>query len=132
MKLPTATTESQGEQEGDFCHAIEGELVLVEEPCATDRADPDGGCGCGRSFAGLSSHRATTTVVIRDLELTRADVELAVAGYYVSGGSGPDVLGQEEFTELVGDQVRIMMMIGAAAQPGDLVGRRLDRLVYRS
>ena len=72
------------------------------------------------------------TAVIRDLELTRADVELAVAGYYVSGGSGPDVLGQEEFTELVGDQVRIMMMIGAAAQPGDLVGRRLDRLVYRS
>jgi hypothetical protein len=29
MKLLTATREGQGERQGDFCHAVEGELVLV-------------------------------------------------------------------------------------------------------
>jgi hypothetical protein len=27
---------------------IEGELVWMQDPCATDRDDPDGPCGCVR------------------------------------------------------------------------------------
>ena len=42
MKLLTATHLRQGEQAGDFCHAIEGELVLLGFVCATDEEDPDG------------------------------------------------------------------------------------------
>ena len=40
MKLLTATRERQGERDGDFCHAVEGELVLLGFVCATDEADP--------------------------------------------------------------------------------------------
>ena len=40
MKLLTATHLRQGEQDGDFCHAIEGELVLFGFVCATDEKDP--------------------------------------------------------------------------------------------
>jgi hypothetical protein len=29
MKLLTATRERQGERNGDFCHVIEGELVVL-------------------------------------------------------------------------------------------------------
>lgn len=78
---------------------MEGELVGIGLVCSTDKRDPDGGCGCGRSFFGLSSHRATTTAQIRELPLTRNDVVKAFDAYYVSGGYGtiPDDLLEEEF-----------------------------------
>jgi hypothetical protein len=70
MRMLTATRERQGERDGDFCHAVEGELVLIGFVCATDAADPDGGCGCGRAFSGMSSMRATTTALVRDLDIS--------------------------------------------------------------
>jgi hypothetical protein len=48
---------------------VEGELVWIGLVCAADRRDPDGGCGCGRSFAGMNSHQATTTARIADIGL---------------------------------------------------------------
>ena len=67
MKLLTATCSTQGYRDNDFDFCVEGELVRIESPCATDRHDPDGPCGCGRSFDGLNSHQATTTAMIRDI-----------------------------------------------------------------
>ena len=69
MKLLTATRERQGEQDGDRFFATEGELVLLGFVCATDEADPDGGCGCGRAFSGMSSLKATTTALVSALSL---------------------------------------------------------------
>ena len=89
MKLLTATRERQGEQDGDFCHAIEGELVLLGFVCAADEADPDGGCGCGRAFSGMSSMRATTAALVRDLDVSIDDVGLAVEGYTSPPAWGP-------------------------------------------
>src|SRR4051812_39226450 len=97
MKLLTATHERQGERAGDFCFAIEGELVLLGFVCATDEKDPESGCGCGRAFSGMSSMRATTTAMVRELDVTVDDVRLAVEGYYVSYGLGPDVIGVPDF-----------------------------------
>src|SRR5947209_1126911 len=83
MKLLTATREGQGDRDGDFCFAVEGELVILGGMCATDRADPvNGQCGCGRAFAGLASRRATTTASVRDLDLTRTDLALAIASHF--------------------------------------------------
>jgi hypothetical protein len=131
MKLLTATRERQGEQDGDFCHAIEGELVLLGFVCATDEADPDGGCGCGRAFSGMSWMRATTTAVVRDLEVSLDDVRLAVEGYYVSAGLGPDVIGGAEFEEVLSATLEDLAEI-AHVPVGAVVGRRLDHLILRS
>jgi hypothetical protein len=131
MKLLTATRERQGERDGDFCHAIEGELVLLGFVCATDEADPDGGCGCGRAFSGMSSMRATTTAVVRDLDVSIDDVRLAVEGYYVSAGTGPDVIGGAEFEEVVSATLEDLAEI-AHVPVGAVVGRRLDNLTWRS
>ena len=131
MKLLTATRERQGERTGDFCHAIEGELVLLGFVCATDEADPDGGCGCGRAFSGMSSMRATTTAVVRDLDVSLDDVRLAVEGYYVSAGTGPDVIGGAEFEEVVSATLEDLAEI-AHVPVGAVVGRRLDNLTWRS
>jgi hypothetical protein len=132
MKLLTATRERQGDQDGDFCHAIEGELVLLGFVCATDEADPDGGCGCGRAFSGMSSMRATTTALVRDLDVSLDDVKLAVEGYFVSAGMGPDVISGEEFTGMVAETLIEMTEIADAVPVGAVLGRRLDDLVVRS
>src|SRR4051812_50008897 len=93
MKLLTATRERQGERPGDFCHAIEGELVLLGAVCADDERNPEGSCGCGRAFAGMSSHRATTTALVRDLDLTYDDLRSAVEAHHVAAGLGAHGLG---------------------------------------
>ncbi len=69
MKVLVATAQTQGERNNDFNYCIEGELVWIGLVCATDQTDPDGGCGCGRSFAGMNSHQATTTVRVADVGL---------------------------------------------------------------
>lgn len=131
MKLLTATRERQGERVGDFCHAIEGELVLLGFVCATDEADPDGGCGCGRAFSGMSSMRATTTALVRDLDVSLDDVRLAVEGYYVSAGMGPDAIGDQEFAELVAESLVDMAQIAERVPVGAVFGRRLEHLIWR-
>jgi hypothetical protein len=132
MKLLTATRERQGERDGDFCHAIEGELVLLGLVCADDERDPDGGCGCGRAFSGMSSMRATTTALVRDLDVSFDDVKLAVEGYYVSSGFGPDVIGGAAFADLVAETVVYMADVAERLPVGAVVGRRLDELIWRS
>jgi len=73
MKVLVATTRTQGARPNDYHYCIEGELVRINEVCARDRGDPDGGCGCGRGFGGLNSHQATTTARIAEVPLTLAD-----------------------------------------------------------
>lgn len=89
MKVLTATAETQGQRDNDYNWCVEGELVWIAPPCATDGTDPDGPCGCGRDFAGLSSQRATTTARVSDLPLSRDDVVKAIAGYYESASYAP-------------------------------------------
>lgn len=73
MRVLTATTRLQGSRPGDFCWTVDGELVYLGLVCQRDEDDPDGGCGCGRSFSGLNSHRATTTALVREVDFTRGD-----------------------------------------------------------
>ncbi len=73
MKVLTATRRTQGDRPGDFCWTIPGELVRFGMTCDRDRLNPEGPCGCGRSFAGLASSKATTTAEVRDLDMTRDD-----------------------------------------------------------
>ena len=134
MKLLTATQERQGEQAGDFCYAVEGELVLLGLVCADDERNPDGdgACGCGRAFSGMSSMRATTTALVRDLDVSPDDVRLAAEGFYVSYGLGPDVIGAAAFADLVAETVVSMEDAAGDLPVGAVVGRRLDVLTWRS
>jgi hypothetical protein len=123
MKVLTATTATQGARDNDFDWAIEGELVWVGIVCAKDQRDPDrGGCGCGRSFAGMSSHRATTTARVSDLDLTRDDIVTAYAGYLESAGYG-------RFAAIeLADEVDAMLDACARWPTGEIIERRLDVL----
>jgi hypothetical protein len=86
MKVLVATNESQGARDDDFSGCVEGELVWIQEPCARDRSG-SGDCGCGRAFAGIASHRGTTTATIRDLPgLTLPEYIEALRASFVDQG----------------------------------------------
>lgn len=49
---------------GDFSFTVPGELVHLA-PIVCDCH----GCGCNKAMAGFTSHKATTSFVVRDLDL---------------------------------------------------------------
>jgi len=67
MKLFTATRQTQGQRDNDFCWAEEDELVRFPFECDGERVD--GQCGCRRSMAGLLSQKATTTFKVVELPI---------------------------------------------------------------
>jgi hypothetical protein len=74
----------------DFCWGVEGEVALpgTELPgnvCST----PNPECGCDRSHGGINSHKASTTVMVRDLDLSMDDLVIACIGYIEAAGYAP-------------------------------------------
>jgi hypothetical protein len=67
MNVLTASTQTHGWRDNDFCWTVEGELVVFP-PIECGRGSIDDVCGCRRSMAGLVSHRATTTIEVTDRE----------------------------------------------------------------
>jgi hypothetical protein len=116
----------------DYTFTIEGELVRIDDPCDRDRRDPDGGCGCGRGFSGMSSARATTTAVVVDLPMTRAEYarayfdSLVAAGYLRSEDHA-----DPEVAELIHREVEVLLRAAAMCPVGTVVERRLDQLRSR-
>jgi hypothetical protein len=122
VKILVATGLTQGTNPSDYHYCVEGELVWIQEPCDRDLRDPDGGCGCGRGFAGAASHRATTTAMVVESELTREELVLA---YRTSlGDGGWPVAWAEDVTEDI-------LQITAQLRPGTIVVRKLDQFFLR-
>ncbi|MBT8216900.1 MAG: hypothetical protein KJO17_08635, partial [Acidimicrobiia bacterium] len=61
MRILEATSETQGDRDDDYHWCTDGELTYIQ---GTDCDRPD--CGCERGWAGVDSHRATTTVQVVD------------------------------------------------------------------
>lgn len=124
MKVLVATARTQGSRHDDYHWCVEGELVRIGEPCARDRADPDGGCGCGRGFGGLNSHRATTTARVAEVPLARADYSEAIRSSLWQQGWEPcPCCVEQEADDLAA------LVLGWPV--GAVVERRLDELVVR-
>ena len=131
MKVFVATSQTQGQDADDHCLALEGELVhLPVLECAT----PDT-CGCLRGFAGVASHRATTTAEVAERELTREDVLDAVTDSLLDGGWIPDVeegAAAYREAELLAWEVTADLLDLAARLPvGSVLGRHGTRTVIR-
>jgi hypothetical protein len=107
MKLLTATSTGQGMRDDDV-------------------NDPDGGCGCGRGFSGLSSMRATTTALVRDLPMSREDVADALSSYF-------ELAGYADFVTpgALQDEVDDLLIAGSHWEAGSIVERRVDQLRSR-
>lgn len=124
MRILVATGRTQGRRTNDYDWCIEGELVRIGEVCARDRSDPDGGCGCGRGFAGLNSHRATTTARVAALPLSRADYAEAIRSALVAQGWPLSCFHP-------GREADDLAAAVAGWPPGTVIERRLDDLHVR-
>jgi hypothetical protein len=121
MKILVATQLTQGTSPDDYHYCI-GELVWIQEPCARDRDDPDGGRGCGRGFAGAASHRATTTAMVVESQMTRTDVIVAFETSLTDGGWPI-----EWAKEVADDNLEIAAQLPA----GSIITRKLDSFFLR-
>ncbi|WP_151478877.1 DUF7715 family protein [Streptomyces albicerus] len=127
MKLLTATSRTQGQRDNDFTFCIEGELVIVAPlVCEEDEENPDGGCGCGRSFGGLNSGKATTTAVVSDLDFTRDDAALAVRSA-LEQSNFVSLMDPEEVEDLIVDTLELAADLGV----GTVVEQRLGDIRTR-
>jgi len=83
MRVLVATSASQGARASDSTECVEGELVWLRDVCPASRRRPDGPCPCGRSFAGMSSNKNTTTALVREIVgLTRTEYEAALTASF--------------------------------------------------
>lgn len=107
MKILVATTLTNGWLADDHNECIDGELVYLLEPCARGQDGPDNLCHCALSFSGMHSHRSTTTALVVDSPLSRADVREAVRASLESAGwitpQVPEHLSEQWVTELQAD-----------------------------
>jgi hypothetical protein len=127
MKLLAATTTTQGDHRGDFAWTADGEYLLIGFVCDTDRGDPDGGCGCGRSFEGISSLRATTTAEVVEAPLSHDEfVSQIIESMTRAGWNEMDDFHRvcEERAEEIEDLIEELPV-------GTIVGRRIDEIVVR-
>ncbi|WP_435825842.1 DUF7715 family protein [Mycolicibacterium austroafricanum] len=79
-------------------------------------------CGCGRGFAGAASHRATTTAMVVDSEMSRDDVVLA---FQTSLGDGGWPVA---WAEDVADE---NLEIAARLPAGAIITRKLEHFFVR-
>lgn len=117
MRLPVATTDPTPR---GFSWTTDGELVMMGFICDRDLADPDMGCGCGRSFAGLDSHKGTTRAVVQETSVSDLSALRAVVVDSLSKG-GWDTADEEWVAEVCAEMVEI----GELFPEGTVLGRRL-------
>lgn len=127
MRVLVATDRTNGRLPGDYHYCVDGELVYMQDPCATDMQDPDGGCGCGRGFAGMNSHRATTTAMVVEAEFDRAQVREALRSSLEAGGWFDRRWCSQEMEDAFLDlALRRMTTIAEHFPLGSVVRRRID------
>lgn len=123
MKVLVATEQTQGQRENDFCFVPEGELVMFGTEC--DREDIDGNCGCKRSMAGLKCQKATTTIMVAEMDV---DLEAEIAASLIDGGWGKIGLNIEEATAGASEEV---VRIAEKFPVGTILERRGNDLNIR-
>ena len=128
MKVLIATRRTQGTMAGDYCWALEGELVTpVNVPCSRPHA-----CGCGRGFAGFASDRATTTAIVVD----RPDVDEWALRDAVTDALGRQGwlrgLGPDEVDEVIDVHIDAIAHVCEHFDVGAVVGRRDGSVFIRA
>jgi hypothetical protein len=78
MKVLTATSDTQGWRDDDFCWTVEGELLLLP-PIECEYGSVDDGCGCKRSMSSMVSQLTTTSIKVAKREELDPDI------YFASG-----------------------------------------------
>jgi hypothetical protein len=113
---------------GDYCWALEGELVTpVSVVCASGQR-----CGCERGFPGLASSRATTTaMVVERPEIDPCRLRDALHDSLDRQGWLRGLEG-DEVQEVLDDHLDAIQMVCDHFEVGAVVGRRESAVYIRA
>jgi hypothetical protein len=125
MKLMTVTKETQGWRTSDFCHGEEGEIAIFGFECDSDKDDVDGRCGCRRSMGGMKSQKGSTTMEIKEIDITPKQLRERIQEYLVET-KWAGLLTAKELKEYVADYQKDLMRIGEYFPEGAIVEKRGD------
>ena len=115
MKVLVATERGQGTKPDDYSWTTEGELVRLDD-C------PDRYCRC-TGFAGVESHRATSTALVVEREDLTPELLVEIfERNWVSGAWG-EYLDRDELRELAEEDVLTLMCHLEQLPVGAVVGR---------
>ena len=128
MKLLASTRRTQGDRANDFTWVPDGEYLIMGFVCDTDRGDPDGGCGCGRAFEGLTSLRSTTTAEVIEAPISHDEFVSAIMESKRRGGWGD----MDDFEVFCEDLARDVEDAIEDIPVGTVIGRRIDTLYTRA
>lgn len=124
MKILTATSLTQGNSPGDYNWCHDGELVCPPTfICDRDAKNPDQGCGCGRGWSGLNTHKATTSAQVSVVGIDLDDYIEAIRSSLTQGGW------DDGNAEVVARQ---LAEIAASYPVGTVFGHRLGDLYVRA
>jgi hypothetical protein len=119
MLVLVATRDTQGDVDGDYCCAVEGELVtpIAVECCVSDS------CGCARGFPGLVSAMATTTAMVVDRTAIAPSLLRQSVIDSLERDGWTRALDGDEFDHAIEDHLEIIRGICAAFGEGKVVRR---------
>src|SRR6185312_8343581 len=92
MKLLVSTTLTQGFRSDDFSFTNDGELLLFNHMETHCGLDPNHPCGCARTMCGIESLKATTTMIVRDVEISEEQFVTLIRESVSRSGFTPDQL----------------------------------------
>jgi hypothetical protein len=132
MRVLTATNQTQGWRNNDFCWAIEDELVFFL-PLECDRVSIDDRCGCRRAMAGAVSHRATTTIKVADRDELDPETYLVLItdGLHSQGYVTTELMKQRSVNRWVRDITEDLMRLATGFEVGTVLERRGDFVKVR-
>lgn len=132
MNVLTATSQTQGWRDNDFCWTVEGELVLLP-PLECGRGSVDDGCGCRRSMSGMVSQRATTTIEVAHREELDPEIYFTIfSDCLMDLGYVPKRLMTEpDVVEWLREGTGVLMDLAEGFEVGTILERRGDSLNVR-
>lgn len=104
----------------DFCWGIEGEIAAPMLVCDC----PD--CGCDRAWGGLNSHHASTTLLVRTIDIDFDDIVTACIGFLHAAGWA-DLSTPEDNDQLGRDMAADTTEIAADYPDGTMLRPTYDR-----
>lgn len=133
MKVLTATCETQGRRDNDYCGAFEGELVYFV-PIECDGGSVDDRCGCRRGMAGVASCHATTTIKVAERQDLDPDSYsgLIADAYQKQGYVTEELLATQEVRVWLRQMADELVELARPWSVGTVLERRGDMLMCRS
>ena len=128
MKVLVATSETQGQRSDDFMWCRDGEPVKFGTEC--DGEGIDGHCGCRRSMVGVESNKATTTLKVVEMDITKEGIADALRANYQNAG-WYQLMGAEGAEESIKKEVDELIDIAASFPVGSIMEKRGDKLQVR-